>query len=101
MPVHLNQLLLDSENGPELAYHLAKDAENFARVCKLSPIAAARELGKIEATLTKAPESAKEIKTTKAPAPIKPVGGSGSANSKEFREDMTYPEFKRWRAKTS
>jgi hypothetical protein len=96
MPLHLNKLLLDSENGPELAYHLAKDPENFARVCKLDVVSAARELGKIEAKLSRAPESAKEQKTTKAPAPLKPVGGSGSARQKIWKDgDDDFQAFKR------
>lgn len=73
----LRDMFLSSENGPELAYELAKNRVEFERVSKLSPLAAAREIGKLEARIARPAAESKEIKTTKAPAPIVPVGGSG------------------------
>ena len=51
------EIILSSENGPELAYELAKNREEYARVNKLPPLAAAREMGKLEAKLSKPSET--------------------------------------------
>jgi len=73
---HVVDTLLDSESGPELAYHLAKRPETVKRINALSPLSAARELGRIEATLSNPPQ----IKpASKAPAPITPVRSSAPA----------------------
>lgn len=59
------------EAGVDVLHWLSGHREDALRIAKLPPLAAARELGKIEATLAKpAPK-----KTTAAPDPIKPVGG--------------------------
>lgn len=75
---HVVDTLLDSESGPELAYHLAKHPETVKRINSLSPLAAAREIGRIEATLSN--PAAPQIKpASKAPAPITPVRSSAPA----------------------
>ena len=75
---HVVDALLDSDSGPELAYHLAKRPETVKRINALSPLSAARELGRIEATLSS--PAAPQIKpASKAPAPITPVRSSAPA----------------------
>ena len=75
---HVVDTLLDSDSGPELAYHLAKHPETVKRINALSPLSAARELGRIEATLSN--PAAPQIKpASKAPAPITPVRSSAPA----------------------
>lgn len=75
---HVVDALLDSDSGPELAYHLAKHPETVKRINSLSPLAAAREIGRIEATLSN--PAAPQIKpASKAPAPITPVRSSAPA----------------------
>ncbi len=88
MSLTVQQVILDSDNGPELMYELAKNREEYERICKLPAIAAARELGKFEAKFIK-PSSVetKETKSSKAPAPIKPLGGKGSGSSKKSIDD--------------
>ena len=76
---HVVDTLLDSESGPELAYHLAKRPETVKRINALSPLSAARELGRIEATLSN--PAAPQIKpASKAPAPITPARSSAPAS---------------------
>lgn len=77
----LHELIMTSDLGPAIAYELAKNKEELDRINALSPLVAAREIGKLELRLSKDSESSKkpEIKTTKAPPPLKPVGGNGSA----------------------
>lgn len=96
----VQEAILQSENGPELMYELAKNREEYARICKLSPVAAARELGKFEARIQPASQESKldtkDVKKTKAPPPIKPVGSKASASTKS-PDEMSFQEFKRWR----
>ena len=96
------QVVLDSDNGPELIYNLAKDPAEYKRIQSLPAIAAAREIGKLEARLAKSAASNEplETKTTKAPAPISPVN-KGKVTATKNPDEMTYPEFKKWREETA
>lgn len=70
------ETLIDSKHGPEIIHHLAKNPEEAEKLSRLSPLAAAREIGRIEERL-----STKSVKkTTSAPAPVKTVTGSSSAS---------------------
>lgn len=91
----VQQLLLDSKNGPDLTYHLAKNREEFERINKLSPLAAARELGKFEAGLSKPEPKQEARKQTKAPDPIKPLSGSGKSQSEKtiYDDGLSQAEF--------
>lgn len=85
---HVQVELLDSEFGPQIAYHLDKHPELAEKLNAMSPTQAAREIGRLEATMVKpAPVAAAEegtdpepaapvieVKTTKAPPPVKPIG---------------------------
>lgn len=86
----VGQLLVESENGPELAYELAKDKKEYARINALPPLAAAREIGKIESRIASFASEAKKPetkKTTNAPKPISPVGkGSAPVVRKSLHE---------------
>jgi hypothetical protein len=98
----IQELIVSSENGPELMYELAKNREEFERLCKLPPLAAAREFGRFESKILKASEEKKQEpkKLTKAPAPIKPVGSKGGAVSKSiFDADLSQAEYEALRAK--
>jgi len=84
---HVASELLDSELGPQIAYHLAQHPEIAAKLNGLSPTAAAREIGRLEATLGAVPTPSDPVvdvppepvpptvrtKTTSAPPPVKPV----------------------------
>ncbi len=93
--------IIESENGPALMYALAKDREEFERICKLSPLAAARALGMIEAKID-APSTEKKTepkKTTNAPKPIETVGsGRGSSSTKSIYDpSLSQSEYERLR----
>lgn len=62
-----------SEKGPELAYHLASNPAEAARIYRLSPALQLMELGKIEANLSQP----KAKTATTAPTPAPQVRGSG------------------------
>jgi len=60
-----------SEDGPALLYYLAKNPDISDNIARLSPIDAAREMGRIEATKL----SAEPKKQTKAPKPPPKIDG--------------------------
>lgn len=102
----ISGIIFSSENGADLMYALAKNRAEFERINTLSPIAAAREIGKIEAALSASGASeAKNTepkKQTKAPAPIVPVGSKGGSVSKSIEEIAatgTQSEYEAARAK--
>jgi len=64
------QVIVDSDNGSDVIYHLGKNIQEAERISKLNPWAMAREIGKIEERL-----KLTEKKTTKAPPPINPNPG--------------------------
>jgi hypothetical protein len=86
--------MAESEDPGEIAYHLGKNKEEAARIAKLSPIAQAREIGKLEAKLAAKPKQPIK-KTTEAPDPIDPVKGNDS--TKKSMKDMDFKEYERTR----
>ena len=76
MPVasHVQDLVVDSERAPELVYHFAANPEVLADMNQMTATQAAREIGRLEATLAKP----KPRTQSKAPPPVKPLKGAGS-----------------------
>jgi len=64
------ETIQSSEIGPELAYYLGSNPKDADRISRMSPLAQAKEIGKIEAKLAAEPPVKR---TTSAPAPISPV----------------------------
>lgn len=86
------ETIQDSDKGPELAYHLAKNPAEAARIAQLGQLATARELGKLEAFLS-APKPAP--KTTSAPNPPTPIGSGRSTEGDPGKMPMS--EYLAWR----
>ena len=59
-----------SDVGPDLAYYLGSNPKEADRISRLTPLAQAKEIGRIEAKVAAEPPVKK---TTSAPAPIAPV----------------------------
>lgn len=78
--------IAESEKGPQLLDHLARNPDVHARISELSPLRQVAELGKLEDKL-----AAPTKKTTNAPDPIRPVG-SRASGSKDL-EKMTQAEY--------
>jgi hypothetical protein len=99
----LQELIVSSDNGPELIYELAKNRSELERIAKLSPLAAAREIGKLETRIAAGQASAGEKKPepkkiTKAPKPIDPVGGGKGAVAKSIDDPtLSQAEYERMR----
>ena len=71
----MKDALFASENGPLVAYHIAKNREVADKIKTLPPERQIYEMGKLEERLILAQ---KTIKTTAAPEPIDPVGITGA-----------------------
>jgi hypothetical protein len=76
----MSEAITESEQGPDVVYYLAKHPDEARRISALSPLAAAREIGKIELKVTPEaePDKTAEVKVSKAPPPVKPVGSKAS-----------------------
>lgn len=77
--------LLDSEIGPELAYYLKAHPDEAKNLAGMSPVAAARAVGKLEAKLASSPTPKPK---TSAPPPPKPVTASAPAEGLSDKLDM-------------
>ena len=64
------ETIQSSEVGPDLAYYLGSNPKEADRISRMSALAQAKEIGKIEAKLASNPPVKR---TTSAPAPISPV----------------------------
>ncbi len=99
-PVLINQYLVESESGPQLAYHLAKNPDEFTRLKKLSPSRLLAELGKLEAKLEKPaapkPAAAATSEVSRAPAPIQPLEGKSAVIQKDPSK-MNFQELRAYR----
>lgn len=85
---HVAEGLLDSEEGPRIARHLNDHPDIAEKLNAMTPMQAAREIGRLEVMLK--PASASPVpevqatppadkRPTKAPAPVKPIAQSKSA----------------------
>ena len=68
------ETLMDCDHADDIAYYLGQNVKESHRIASLPPLAAAREIGKLEAQFA-GPTPPPQKKTTQAPAPTKPVGG--------------------------
>jgi hypothetical protein len=75
------QLVLDSEVGPQILYHLGKNPEKAARIARMAPVQQAAAIGRLEAELVAKPSTQKKTTTniTKAPPPPTATKGNGGA----------------------
>jgi hypothetical protein len=87
LPVSLPMALAikESEAAPQILRYLSAHRDEAARIARLSPIAAAREIGRIEAGASNAPPQ--QLRTvSQAPEPVRPVGGTkGSIETDDER----------------
>jgi len=90
MPQHVVRALAEMDAPADVLAHLARNREEAARISKLSPPAAFKEIAKIEARMsatTAAPSA-----PTAAPPPPRPVRGAGAPPPDPTK--MSYAEYK-------
>lgn len=84
-------LIKSSDMGADLAYHLAKNRADALRISQLEPLAAAKEMGRLEAILS-TPQPKTE---TKAPPPIEALDGAAQPSKDPAK--MTPDQYRAWR----
>lgn len=89
----LGQALLTSEHGPAIMYQLASNPAELARLTRLPPLDAAREVGRLEAKLTSvAPSPVKPKSALRPPAP--PTSVNGRSSSTRSLDDLPLRDYK-------
>ena len=86
------EAMRETEVGPQIAYHLGKNPQEAARIAGLSPIAAIKEIGKLEAKFSKEPAPTVQTKTI-SDAPEPPSIVQGTANGQKDESKMTDAEW--------
>jgi len=76
------QVAQESDDGPKLLYYLGKHPDVSERLASMSPMAMAREIGRIEATKL---DSVNPPSISNAPDPVKPL--KSAAKSQSIRTD--------------
>lgn len=89
------RFITESDKGPQVAYWLAQNRAEAARIARLDPLAQAFELGRIETRISAAPSSRK---VSAAPAPVPRVGGGANTGAKDPAR-MSMSEYVEWRNK--
>ena len=87
----MQDAIMESEKGPQLAYYLVNHPDEASKIAVMSPRGAILALGRIEERL----ENPTAKKTTSAPPPLTPIGSSGKVA--KAPEDMSQAEFEKWR----
>lgn len=91
----MRDAILNTADGPEIAYWLGHNHEESNRIARLSPNHQILELGRISARLAAPPPAPPPRTASAAPAPIKPIRGSDGTFQKD-PERMTDAEW--WRS---
>ena len=76
---YLDQWILNSDNGPALAYHFATNPDEILRIGELTAIAASRELAKLELSLEVPKQNAPTEKVIVLPKPPTDLSAKGAA----------------------
>jgi hypothetical protein len=84
---HVADILVSSEMGADVAYHLGRNRALALEIAHMTPIEAARAIGRLERDLSR-PQPKTQ---TSAPQPINPVRGSSSATPNP--EKMTMQQY--------
>ena len=93
--------ILESDVGPKILYHLAENNDLAKKIASLSPNAALREIGKLEAKFEAKPETTQTtpVVRSKAPAPIQPIrGGQGKADVPISADGEFHGSYQAWKA---
>ena len=81
----MDQAIMENENGPEIAYYLAKHPAEALRIYQLSPKAQEREIIRLESRISSVAPTTK----TSAPTPIRPIPAAAKAvvsQADEYRQ---------------
>lgn len=84
-----------AENGPDINYYLGTHPDEARKISRMDPVSQVRAIGRLEQKLlTPSPK-----KTTSAPKPVKPLGGTaGGGVGSNDPSKMSMEEYVKWRA---
>ena len=88
----IRDAIMTSDLSPQLLHYFGKNIDDLERIGDLTPMAAAREIGKIEAKIL---SGIKPNQTSSAPAPINPLG-SARTTVQTDPSKMTDAEWYKW-----
>ena len=94
----IHQIILESEVGPQIAYHLANNIELLEKLNSLPSHRRLIELGKLEDKLTVKNE-VPQVKKSSAPSPIKTEKGAAPVKRDIHDETLSQAEYRAMRAK--
>lgn len=95
VPQHIQDAILTSPAAPDIMYLLAKTPAELARIARLPPIQAAREIGRLEAKASFTPTPKAQPKpAARPPAPPTNVRGK-AASTGEPDERLSMSDYKR------
>lgn len=92
--------ILESDVGPRILYHLAENNDLAKKIASLSPNAALREIGRLEAKFEAKPETKQTapVVRSKAPAPIQPIrGGQGQPDVPMSANGEWHGSYQAWK----
>ena len=84
--------IMESDQGPAVAYYLARNPAEAEKLAGMTPSAVARAIGRIEAKLE---SEASNKQKSSAPKPADPVGSRAAASKDPGR--MSDEEYAKWR----
>jgi hypothetical protein len=73
--------IVESDQSADIAYHLAKNPAEAARISALSPVKQIMEIARLEDRFKVSPAPVKRI--SQAPTPLNPIGGNGAVVQKD------------------
>jgi hypothetical protein len=88
---YMSEFILRTDDGMDVAYYLAKNPQESARIARMDDFNASLALADVRSKI-KAP-----VKKSNAPPPINPV--KGAAKGEKDPSEMTDAEFAAWRKK--
>lgn len=95
------EAIIESDEAPAIAYYLGQNLEEASVIAQMSPIAAARAIGRIEAKLSapaRLPDPITPTKTvTRAPDPVTTLSGSPAVTTS--LDDMSMADYAEARRK--
>jgi hypothetical protein len=87
------EFVMDSDIGPELAYHLGKHKGEAMKLARMSPVKAVMRLLEIQNEIKSKPKA----RISSAPEPMQPVGNRGRATASALPSDSD--DMETWAAK--
>lgn len=87
------EFVMDSDIGPELAYHLGKHKGEALKLARMSPVKAVMRLVEIQNEIKSKPKA----RVSSAPEPMQPVGNRGRSTASALPSDSD--DMETWMAK--